>query len=189
MNPKTNHAFRFASVLSAVGLTLALVTPIAAQRRQPVAVTPATEDEARSLAFMREEEKLARDVYQALHERWQLRVFDNISRSEERHFASIGTLLTRYHIDDPARNDIPGVYVNPDLTVLYSELMSKGLSSLKDALEVGVMIEKHDIADLETAIQSAVKTDIKRVYANLLSASLDHLEAFEANLECLAQVP
>jgi len=146
-------------------------------------VQPATPAEAQSLAFMREEEKLARDVYQKLFEKWNLTTFRNIAASEDRHFNSIGNLLTRYSVADPARDTQPGIFVDPALTALYSELMAKGELSLKDAVEVGILIEQTDIKDLKTALTATTKVDIQRVYTNLLNGSFQHLEAFETALE------
>lgn len=41
--------------------------------------------EANSILFMVEEEKLARDVYLTLYDKWGLITFSNIARSEQRH--------------------------------------------------------------------------------------------------------
>jgi hypothetical protein len=161
--------------------------PHGPQSQPPVAVQPATAEEIQALVFMREEEKLARDVYRFLFERWQYAAFDRIAASEQQHFATIGTLLTRYSIPDPAATDTPGVFADPKLTTMYAELTAKGAISLKDALEVGVLIEKTDIADLSAA-NTTTKLDIKRVYTNLMTASFSHLDAFESGLELLAVI-
>jgi hypothetical protein len=137
-----------------------------------------TQDEAQLLRFMREEEKLAHDVNQEMFAKWRMRIFSNISQSETRHFSAIGVLLTRYGVDDPARGLPAGVYINPDLAALYKQLIQKGNLSFKDALEVGVLIEKTDIADLKRTTQSTDKTGIKTVYTNLMAGSLNHLDAF-----------
>ena len=50
--------------------------------------------EAAGLAYLREEEKLAHDVYATLNSKWGLRVFGNISQSEDRHFSAIKLLLS-----------------------------------------------------------------------------------------------
>ena len=52
-----------------------------------------TESEIQGILFMREEEKLARDVYLALAERWDMNVFSNIARSEQTHMDSVLTLI------------------------------------------------------------------------------------------------
>ncbi len=144
-------------------------------------------EEQRQLAYMREEEKLARDVYRALFEKWNLPVFQRIAASEQRHFEAAGRLLARYSIPDPVKVDKPGVFADASLTALYAELMARGSVSSEEALRVGVAIEREDIADLEDAIRAAQRIDLKRIYTNLLQASLRHLEAFESNLagECL----
>ena len=48
---------------------------------------------------MREEEKLARDVYVALGDRWGLRVFENIARAEQRHMDAVVAQLDREGVD------------------------------------------------------------------------------------------
>jgi hypothetical protein len=145
----------------------------------PAAEAPLTADEARTLAFLREEEKLAHDVYAEMYAKWNLRVFDSIARSEQQHFAAAGMLIARYGIADPAAATPPGVFTDATLTTLYNQLIAKGMASLKDALEVGIAIETQDSADLETAIGATAKTDLKAVYSNLLTGSLNHREAFE----------
>ena len=175
-----------------VALALFVALPAYSQRgpgdgRTPVVVQPATADEIKWLKFMREEEKLARDVYRFLYERWNFSVFDRIAGSEQQHFANVGTLLTRYKVPDPA-SDVPGVFADERLAVLYAELTTKGAASLRNAIEVGIIIEKQDIGDLEAALQTT-KLDIKRVYTNLMVASFNHLDAFETGLEILDSMP
>ncbi len=182
-----------------IALMLAVTVPVMAQGGYRgngpgpgtvLTIVPVTVEEAKWLTFMREEEKLARDVYQQLFDKWNLTIFRNIALSEEQHHAAIGTLLSRYSVPDPALNKPAGVYSDSRLTALYSQLMSKGMLSAKDALEVGVLIEKTDIADLETALKATDKLDIKRAYTNLMNGSFNHLEAFETTTEILcAAVP
>jgi hypothetical protein len=190
---QTNRS-RIAAALVLAAIFLALNTPAMAQQNGAGAgygatvpvVQPATADEVKWLQFMREEEKLARDVYKVLLDKWRLVVFQNIMTSEETHFAAIGTLLARYNVADPAQASA-GVYTDPGLNALYNQLVAKGMLSAQDALEVGVLIEKKDIADLETALQSTAKFDIKRVFSNLMNGSYRHLEAFET--VCTLTVP
>jgi len=131
---------------------------------------------------MREEEKLARDVYLFLYDKWHSRIFKNISVSEQTHMDAIKTLLDRYGIPDPAANKGPGEFTNSQLQALYDELIQDGSGSLVDALEVGVFIEETDIEDLNAGIASSTHKDIITVFSNLLSGSLNHLSAFNSNL-------
>jgi hypothetical protein len=141
------------------------------------------------LTCMRQEEKLARDVYLYLEERYGARIFTNISASEQRHMDAIKNLLVRYGIPDPVGQnsnppgqDVEGLFVDPDLQALYDELIVQGSLSLVDALEVGVLIEEKDINDLQEAIRSTKRRDLKNVYGNLLQGSFNHLDAFNTNL-------
>lgn len=145
--------------------------------------TPLTAAQVEQLKFMREEEKLARDVYAYLFKKYGLRVFDRISDSEQRHFDALGRLLTAHSIADPAKDKKEGEFTNPKLQELYTTLIAKGDLSVKDALEVGVLVEETDIADLEEILDAETNTTLKRVYTNLLNGSLSHLDAFEGYLE------
>jgi hypothetical protein len=136
--------------------------------------------ETNYLLFMREEEKLARDVYQTLNAKWNHQTFSNISKSEQQHMDSLKVLLDKYGIPDPAAGKKPGEFTNQKLQALYAELVRKGSKSLSDALAVGVEVEKLDIADLEEAISKTTHSDITLAYKNLLKGSNNHLEAFSS---------
>jgi len=136
------------------------------------------------LQFMREEEKLARDVYLELADTWNLAVFENIAQSEQRHMDSVENLVDKYGIDDPVLNESErGNFVNPDLQALYEQLLLDGSDSATDALFVGALIEEVDINDLQSAIETTSAPDVLRVYENLLRGSRNHLRAFVAKLE------
>ena len=190
-----NFVTRSAAAFALLAMLLSITSPVTAQSGYRtnlgiVAVAPLTAAETQTLQFMREEEKLARDVYQQLYQKWNLTVFQNISAAEQTHFDAIGVLLTRYGVADPAQANAAGVYTDVNLIALYNEVLAKGMKSAQDALEAGALIEKKDIADLEAAIPATSKLDVKRVYTNLLNGSFNHLEAFESMCEVVtAGVP
>lgn len=138
--------------------------------------------ETEGLIYMREEEKLAHDVYITLYQQWGLSTFNNIANSEDRHENKIETLLNNYQIEDPVGDNPIGVFVNPDLQQLYNNLLAQGSQSLTEALKVGVLIEETDIADLQTRIAQTDNPDIQQVYKQLLSGSNNHLSSFTSNL-------
>jgi hypothetical protein len=144
-------------------------------------------DEAAGLTYMREEEKLAHDVYAKLHAKWGLRLFGNISQSEERHFDAIKLLLDRYELPDPAANNSIGVFQNKGLQTLYGDLIKQGESSLIAALRAGATIEDLDIHDLEKAIAATDNKDLKLVYGNLFNASKNHMRTFVGQLEAVGE--
>ena len=131
---------------------------------------------------MREEEKLARDVYLALYDIWGLQIFNNIASSEQTHTDAVKTLIDRYGITDNFASEY-GLFINPDLQALYDQLVAKGSQSLGDAIKVGAAIEEIDILDLEESLEKTDKTDIITVYNNLLKGSENHLRAFVSTLE------
>ena len=142
-----------------------------------------SEAEKQALLHMREEEKLARDVYRTLYERWGLRVFSNIAASEQRHMDAVKILLLKYDIEDPVKDDSVGVFSNPEMTKLYEELVAKGLQSPADALMVGATIEDLDIYDLQKWLLKVDNTDIVFVFSNLKKGSENHIRAFNRILK------
>ena len=106
---------------------------------------------------MREEEKLARDVYITLFERWGVLVFDNVAESEQRHYEAIKTLLDRYGVPDPVTSDAVGSFTNGELSSLYMQLIDKGDDSIADAMYFGATIEELDIVDLKDALAETRK--------------------------------
>ena len=156
-------------------------TPCAACQVTTPATTPLSATEKESLLYMREEEKLARDVYNAFYARYGLRVFSNIAASEQAHMNAVLTLLNRYGLADPAVA-APGVFNNDDLQALYDELIDQGNASLTAALQAAVLIEETDIADLQDGLALTSHADLRAVYTNLLRASQNHLRAFSRQL-------
>ncbi|MGY4707710.1 DUF2202 domain-containing protein [Candidatus Bipolaricaulota sp. J31] len=143
---------------------------------------PISGDEVMGILYMREEEKLALDVYTYLYEKWGLPIFANIAASEKTHVAAMGLLIERYNLEDPM-SDEPGVFTNQELQELYDELVARGSESLVEALKVGALIEEVDIVDIQGYLEKVNNEDIKLVYENLLKGSRNHLRAFVATLE------
>jgi hypothetical protein len=146
------------------------------------AVGTLTDDEASGLLFMREEEKLAHDVYVNMYNLWGNKVFLNISKAETHHTEKVLWLINRFGLQDPASPDA-GVFTNPDLQSLYNQLMSAGSESLVAALKVGATIEEVDILDLQKRMEQTTNATILKVYAMLEKGSEAHLRAFVYQLK------
>ncbi len=142
-----------------------------------------SEEEKAGILFMREEEKLARDVYLKLYEKWGLKVFDNIAKSEQTHMDAVKLLIDKYNLEDPAEGKGVGEFSNATIQALYNKLIDMGSKSVVDALKVGAMIEEIDILDLKKYLAKTDNEDIKLVYENLMKGSMNHLRAFTRNLE------
>jgi hypothetical protein len=148
-----------------------------------------TTQEKNDLIFMREEEKLARDVYLTLYGKWGTPVFANIATSEQQHMDAILKLLNTYKLPDPTNGKLVGEFVNTELQALYDDLVEKGSASALDALLVGGIIEETDIEDLQAAMATSRLSNIDNVYANLLNGSYNHLRSFAKNITSLTRQP
>lgn len=139
------------------------------------ALSPA---EADSLAFMREEEQLAHDVYAASAALWGTPVFANISASEATHSAAVKALLDRYQLADPLAGLANGTFKSPAFQTLYATLVATSRTSLVESLKVGAQIEELDMRDITVQKAGIDNADILMVYDNLLRGSRNHLRAF-----------
>lgn len=142
-----------------------------------------TQAEIDSLRYMREEEKLAHDVYSYLYQQWQLPIFANIAEAELQHTQTMLFLLERYQQPDPAANLAAGQFRDPTLQKLYNQLIAEGSQSLQQALLVGAKIEELDIYDLQKAQTEAKQPDILFAYQNLERGSRNHLRSFNRMLQ------
>jgi hypothetical protein len=153
--------------------------------------TGRTEDERAALRLLREEEKLAHDVYLALDAKAP--VFAEIRKSEVNHMAAAANLLARYDLDDPAAGRGPGEFLDAHLATLYRTLRDKGLQDLPSALAVGVEIEELDIHDIrqwravwQDMVQATDDTQsaaqVLNVFNNLERGSRNHLRVLYTQL-------
>ena len=142
-----------------------------------------SDDESESIKYMREEEKLARDVYTLMYAKYNIRPFRNIKQAEQTHMDLMKDLLAKYGIDDPVSQDETGSFTNSELKALYTKLTEQGNLSLVDALKAGALIEETDIADLDKQLKVTENKDIKETYGYLRYGSENHLRAFVRNLK------
>ena len=180
---------------AAVVAVLAFASTADAQRRASAQVGPScagglqalfdeiemvalTDEEALAVLYLWEEEKLARDVYLTLAERWQLPIFSNIARAEQNHMDMVWKLIDLYGITHPFAEDVPNVFDDDSLAQLYSDLVATGETSLVDALWVGATIEDLDLADLYLMLESTDNDHLEMVAYNLAKGSRNHLRAF-----------
>ena len=135
-------------------------------------------DELLSLKTMREEEKLANDVYLTLYNKWGVNIFTNIASSEQTHTNPVLTLLTKYELADPVGTNAVGVFSDTILQKLYTQLVTQGSTSTLNAFIVGATIEDLDIFDLNNWNSKVDNQDIKYVYQNLTKGSRNHMRSF-----------
>ena len=131
------------------------------------------------LKYMVEEEKLARDVYTVLAKTAAYPKFKNIANAEQFHLDQMSMVLKDYGIWNATLKRGPGVFYNKELAALYKTLVTKGQLSALDAIEVGIIIEEKDIADLTAMEKLITQDDIQFVVNYLKAGSQNHLAAFK----------
>ena len=140
-----------------------------------------TEEEKSDLLQLREEEKLARDVYLYTYEKYGLSISVNISNSEQTHMDKVLQIMVVYGLADPASNET-GVFNNDELQNLYDGLINEVNVSLINALIVGATIEELDIKDIELFLQRTIKEDISSMYESLICGSRNHLRTYYSQI-------
>lgn len=160
------------------------------QETTEVSAYDLSDTEIEFLTFMREEEKLARDVYLTFFERWGLPIFENIAASEQSHTNAVANMLDYYKLTDPVIDDTIGVFVNEELIQLYSFLVSEnndidvdGDVDVMDALYIGALIEEVDMEDIQYAIDATDNENIVDLYNTLMCGSRNHLRAYVSQIE------
>jgi len=156
-------------------------------RAAPVAAL--SPGEASFLAFTREEEKLARDLYLMFDETWSAPPFASIASSEQRHMDAALRLLVKYDLPDPAAGNPIGEFENPLLQALHDSLAARGSTGLVPALLVGGYVEELDLRDLASAAADTTRADLDRVYEALACGSRNHLRAFAGSYFAAAGQP
>lgn len=148
--------------------------------QKPLINNSITEQEETSLLYMREEEKLAHDVYMHAYSKYGILAFQNIAESENQHVNAILNLMEIHQIQDPLiGSETPGKFTLPEIQTLYQDVIAKVNLSLEDALLAGMLIEDLDIYDLENALMDIDNASIQRIYQSLQCGSMNHLRAFE----------
>ena len=140
------------------------------------------------LFFIYQEEKVARDVYTYLSNMYEDEsTFASIKLAEQRHMDSAQKLCEKYGVNiRKVDEDVYGEFFVPYLNDLYKECIDLGEEGLKEALNVGILIEETDIGTLTDTIKAL---DVKKMPADVISAyetlregSYNHLESFEARV-------
>ena len=175
--------------------------------------SPLDDIEASHLTFMREEEKLARDVYLTFADWYpNQQVFDNIAnKSEQTHTDTMRDKLELYNLDDPnpETNNLPdslGDFTGEEwgwyFEEKFAQLTEKGANSELDALYVGAFIEELDMNDIadcpevmtddeETkypdpcGLHYTDETGLINAYSFLIDGSERHLRAFVGQIEAV----
>jgi hypothetical protein len=163
-----------------MGIVIILIINSFAGCAHNVNLTTLTSFEKEGILLMREEEKLAHDVYSFFAQKYNIPIFGNITKSEVEHQKLMIQLMDKYGIEDPSFEE-EGKFHNKELQELYDRLTVQG-NTLIEALKIGAYIEELDIRDLKQLMKETDNEDILATYNPLLWGSENHLRAFVRNL-------
>jgi hypothetical protein len=157
-----------------------------------------SDEQKHTLAYMWNEERLAKDIYLAFNTLTPSNTLYNIATNgESQHVGTVESIIKKYNINILNTTDYSGGYSQealatynageyslPEITNLYNTLYAKGSLSSQDALEVGCMVEVTDINDLNEQIKIAGDAkDLVIAFENLRNGSYSHYWAFDNALK------
>jgi hypothetical protein len=148
--------------------------------REDQAAVVVSEQARSALLFQIDEERMARELYLAFGERWNLRPFRNIVQAETRHEAVLRALAKRAGLSLP--ETVAGRFTTAAVQERYDTLLARGRQSAQEALRTGALVEEQDIADLRVLARSTDNVDLRQAVAALERASGHHLAAFVRNM-------
>ena len=163
--------------------TTSINTQLLESQLQDTSSLELSEQEEEDLIVLREEEKLAHDVYISLYSTHGQNIFYNIGNSEQTHTEAVLTLINHYDLEDPVADNTMGVFTNQTLQTLYDDLVLEGGATLLDGYIVGATIEDLDIQDIEDMKSRTTNEDLLLVYESLQKGSRNHLRSFVRQIE------
>lgn len=134
-----------------------------------------TPSEIEGLMYLREEEKMAHDLYRAYFLDNNLHIFKKIALAERKHMKATRRLINFYGLTDPAIQ-AAGQFSDTTIQAMYDALLADGLVSPEDALNSAAYVEESDILDLMNELSATSNTNLIFVYSKLLNGSKRHLK-------------
>lgn len=165
-----------------IGFFLLLLSFSSCQEdEKPLSPPSLSVDNQKTILYMREEEKLAHDIYINAFNNYGILAFQNIATSESQHVQAVLNLMNTYQISDPLNGTTTlGEFTIPEIKELYIQLLAKVNESKSQALLVGLLIEDLDIYDLDNALSETENKTVISVYENLKCGSMNHMRSFES---------
>jgi hypothetical protein len=146
---------------------------------------PLGESDRRTLLYVSEQEKLARDLYASLSETWRLDVFHTTSGSEDIHADALRTLLARYRLPDPSQGLGRGEFTSVDLAERYDDLIARGRFSPVEALKAAASVEELEIQDIGSRLRRVQAPELQNVLENVVASDKHHLRSLVVALRRL----
>ena len=141
--------------------------------------------ETKALINVHDNQKLSLFVYDSLYAIWGINPFGNIRSAESQHVQFLHDVAQDYALalnDDSQGNNAPG-FSTPQAETMFHESISKGSSSVIDALKRGAFLEERNLLALQEAKATTIKSDLLHTFDILAMGSKNNLQAFNKRLK------
>lgn len=160
-------------------ILLALALGLQLSHSEPVESTTDTET---LLLRQIDEERMAYRLYNRLGEDHpDMRPFQNIPHAEKRHFGALVD-YAKANFPGSTEGELDGDFHFESTQKLYEKWLTEGKASPQAAAQVGVQLEKMDIADIDEFLARKPEPALAQILENLRRGSENHLAAFERQL-------
>lgn len=146
--------------------------------------SPLTADEIEFLYAIREDEKVARDLYLAFSAKYpKVTQISKIATAESSHIACVEAVLDYYEIEYPALG-ANGVFEDATRQAFYNELVDKS-STLIEASSTMALVEEETIFAYKSVQGQIANANISLIVTNMIKASSNHLRATVRHIKAL----
>ncbi|MBN1322563.1 MAG: DUF2202 domain-containing protein [Methanotrichaceae archaeon] len=139
--------------------------------------SPLTAQEVEGVTYIREEEKMARDLYREFGSIHNLSIMNATANSEQNHMDAVKVLIDRNGIADPVV-EARGAFTASSFQEIYENYSATGQASPEEALRIACSIEEMSITDLSSRLNETDSEEIRVTYVGLLEGSKKHLRSF-----------
>lgn len=151
-------------------MTRANITPVME------ATSPLTADETEFLYAIREDEKIAHDVYAAFSALYPAaKTISKIMTAESSHISAAEAVLDYYEIEYPPLSDT-GIFEDADRQALYNDLITKGTTLIK-AYGTMALMEEETVYAYKSIQNQLTNSNLSLLLSQLIKASSNHLRA------------
>ena len=136
-----------------------------------------TKKEKWALLFILEEEKMIRDLSYNFSDKYEDKIFEDIYKAENSHIDPVQKIVRDYNLDDPSSKKDVGEFHNPQIRMIYDELLKQGQKDKVSAYKALLQALERNISNLNENIDKTDKDGILFLFRNLRRSSKNHMKS------------
>lgn len=135
-----------------------------------------SDQEAKGIRFVREEEKVAVDFYTAMNALFSSADLKKVAQSEQTHFIASGFSIDKYNLTDPTEGMTAGMFASQSLQAHYNQSIAEGSPSLMAAYITGAKLQESNLITIQNQLDRVANNrDLRNIYDALHIATRNHL--------------